>query len=87
MPTYYAQREFSVESIDFKPGDEFGTGDIEAGDFTPAKGCEKVVELGHAVPRLARGFIGPDKPAPDAPAKRKTKPAKVSTNSKASDGE
>lgn len=74
--TYYAGRDISIQSHKLKTGDVVGTGEIDldkgTGSFTAAKGLEKVVELGHVIPRLLDGRIVDVKPSPE-PSKTPTK--------------
>lgn len=77
MTKYYAARPMSIQSHELKPGDEVGSGDVSKGEFTPAKGLEKAVAVGHVIPRLADGRIVTQWPPPskDAGEKKPTKAA------------
>lgn len=57
MKTYTAARAISIQSHDFKEGEELGTGDIEQGKFTAADGLSEFVSLGHVIPRVADGRV------------------------------
>lgn len=87
MKTYTTARPHSIESHDFKAGDVLGTGDISKGEFKPAEGLARVVELGHLIPRVADGRVsesssqpGPSAATSDGPARgrksKKTTPTK-----------
>lgn len=76
MKTYYAAKALEIQSHKIAQGDVIGTGDVDKGEFTPAKGLEKAVACGHVIPRLAIGLITSKKVAPEPPAKGKADPKK-----------
>lgn len=55
--TYYAARHCRIQGRPIKAGTRLGTGDVTAGEFTPAEGLEGVIRAGHVRPRLRRGVI------------------------------
>lgn len=67
MKTYVAARDLQIQSRKFSSGEVLGTGDIAKGQFTPAKGLERYVGLGHVLARVADGRVieqsGDAKPA------------------------
>lgn len=81
--TYYAAKPITIQSREFAKGDVVGSGDVAKGEFTAAEGCERIVELGHVLPRLADGRIVDREPDADPPAneKPKGKPGRKPKNS------
>jgi len=70
MKTYIATRDFKVEQTAIKGGSVVGTGDAEAGQFTPAEGCE-VLECGHINARLGWLIHAEDGEVKVEPVKKK----------------
>ena len=68
--TYYAGVDMLIQSKKITAGTIIGTGNIEAGEFTPAKGLENHVALGHCQARLQIGGVVTENPtrAPTAKA-------------------
>lgn len=86
MKTYIALADFAVEQTPVPKGTMIGTGDIDAGKFSPSKGFE-VIEVGHVQGRFGH-LVGlkenepakqEEKPQPDKPKRGRPK-AKKSIN-------
>ncbi len=61
---YYAQRKLIIESLSIGRGELVGEGNVEAGNFKPAKGLEDVLQIGHIQARLNTGKIKTSEPPP-----------------------
>ncbi len=73
--TYYAKQDISIQSCPINKGQVVGTGDVGAGEFKPAKGLEKHVEIDHVQARL--GISISDKKPDDPQARKPDPPAKT----------
>jgi hypothetical protein len=62
MPTYYAAKDFTVETRDIKAGTKLGTGDIAKGEFTPEDEFANLIGIGHVQARADRNLITTENP-------------------------
>lgn len=62
MPTYYAAKDFTVETRDIKAGTKLGTGDIAKGEFAPEKEFADLIGIGRVQARAERNLITTENP-------------------------